>query len=529
MFWGDRIIADIEERYRSLIQAGVPLVIRDEKTPSGRVHIGSMRGVAIHGLLQQLLLQKNIPAVFKYEFNDTDPMDGLPTYLDESVYREHMGKPLRDVPSPDASARHYAEYFANEFKQVIIDAGFTPEFYTVSQLYESGAMNDCIRTALERAKDIRAIYQKVSGAQKPDDWLPLNVICESCGKVGTTKVFAFDGDVVSYTCQPNAVTWAQGCGHTGTISPFNGNATMPFKVEWAAKFKVVGVHIEGAGKDHATKGGAHDVANHIAREVFNYEPPFDIPYEFFLVGGKKMSSSKGAGSSAREIKDLLPQHIFRLTFFDKKPLLAINFDPAGDTVPILFDRYDTIARSYYAGERDDHTRVFELLHEHIPENHYRMRFSLVAFLVQMPHLSLHDEAHQDKGSALTEYEAQVLEQRARYARFWLTTYAPEKYVYKLAVDTVPEGARVCSALQRQALVAILTFVQEHETIDGALLHAELHRIKDELSIEPKELFTAIYQSFLGRDSGPQAGWFLSVLPKDFLIARLQQVTAGEQK
>lgn len=524
MFWADKIIGDIEARYAHDIAAGNTLIIRDEKTPSGRVHIGSMRGVAIHGLLQRMLAQKGINAVFKYEFNDTDPMDGLPVYLDESVYRQHMGKPLRNVPSPDSNAKNFAEYFANEFKQVINDAGFEPEFYYISSLYDSGAMNDAIKTALQKADVIRDIYKKVSGAEKPSDWLPLNVVCEQCGKIGTTKVFSFDGELVSYTCQPNAVKWAQGCGHKGTISPFNGNATMPFKVEWAAKFKVVGVNIEGAGKDHSTKGGAHDVANHIAREVFNYEPPLDIPYEFFLVGGKKMSSSKGSGSSAREVKDLLPAHIFRLAFFDKKPLLAINFDPSGDTVPVLFDRYDTLADKYYSGERDDETRVFEMLHTQMPEQHYRMRFSLVAFLVQMPHLDIVDEAQKEKGGELTQTEREELNERAHYARFWLHKYAPERYVYKLTTDALPDAVKEFTPLQKQALNEIKNFVQANTLLDGAALHAELHRIKESLGIAPKELFTAIYRTFLNRDSGPQAGWFLSVLPREFLLERLEEAS-----
>lgn len=524
MFWGDTIIADIEKRFAHEIATGKTLFIRDEKTPSGRVHIGSMRGVAIHGLLHQMLTEKGIRALFKYEFNDTDPMDGLPVYLDESVYKQHMGKPLRHVPSPDSNAKNFAEYFANEFKQVIRDAGFEPEFYYVSELYDSGKMNNAIKTALEKADVIRDIYKKVSGAEKPSDWLPLNVVCESCGKVGTTKVFSFDGELVSYTCQPNAVKWAQGCGHKGTMSPFDGNATLPFKVEWAAKFMVQGVHIEGAGKDHSTKGGAHDVANHIAREVFNYEPPFDIPYEFFLVGGKKMSSSKGSGSSARDIKDLLPRYIFRLAFFDKRPLLAINFDPSGDTVPVLFDRYDTLAEKYYSGERDDETRVFEMIHAQVPPMHYRMRFSLVAFMVQMPHLDIAEEAAKEKGSALTALEHEALNDRAHYARFWLQQYAPERYVYKLTTDAAPESTKDFTDMQKQALGEIKNFVHAHEQLDGAALHAELHRIKESLGIAPKDLFTAIYRTFLNRDSGPQAGWFLSVLPREFLLERLKQVS-----
>ena len=80
----------------------------------------------------------------------------------------------------------------------------------------------------------------------------------------------------------------------------------------------MGVDVEGAGKDHSTKGGARDVANHIVREIYNQTSPFDVPYEFFLVGGKKMSSSKGRGSSAKEMSELFTPEVFRLVLIGKE-------------------------------------------------------------------------------------------------------------------------------------------------------------------------------------------------------------------
>ncbi len=87
---------------------------------------------------------------------------------------------------------------------------------------------------------------------------------------------------MEYACG-DFVKWAKGCGKGGAVSPFDGNAKLLWKVEWAAKFFVLGVDIEGAGKDHSTKGGAREIADRIAREVYKIEPPVNIPYEFFHV------------------------------------------------------------------------------------------------------------------------------------------------------------------------------------------------------------------------------------------------------
>src|SRR6266403_2783492 len=98
MFWADRIAKEIQETKGASIAR--PLLIRDEKTLSGRVHIGSMRGVAIHGIVSEILTENGIDNEYKFELNDFDPFDSIPGYLDAEKYTEHLGKPLYTVPSP---------------------------------------------------------------------------------------------------------------------------------------------------------------------------------------------------------------------------------------------------------------------------------------------------------------------------------------------------------------------------------------------------------------------------------------------
>ncbi len=523
MFWADRMAKEIVDRFGT----GKPILIRDEKTPSGRVHVGSMRGVAIHGVIHEALTEQGIQNVFKYEFNDMDPMDGFPEYLPEE-FRQYMGKPLRNIPSPEPGFESFAEYFANEFRTVIVNAGFLPEFYNVSELYFSGQMDDVIRIALDHAAEIRRIYKEVSGSQKGDDWFPLSVICESCGKVGTTRVYAWDGGQVSYRCEPAMVKWAQGCGHEGKVSPFGGKAKFPFKVEWPAKWKVVGVMVEGAGKDHSTKGGTRDVAAHIASEVFTYDAPYDAPYEFLLVGGKKMSSSKGRGSSAREISEIVPTKIFRLALLGKDPSQQFNFDPEGDTIPVLYDLYDKLAEGYRTTKDDDYARLFEFIHplkKVPPEDVFRPRFSQIAFITQMPHLNIEKEAERIKGSPLTENDLLELGERAEYAQYWIQKYAPERFVFTLQ-QTLPDAARELSHAQKQALKVVYNFIEASDGMpSGEEIQQKLHSIKEEMGIQPSELFQALYLAFLGKTYGPKVGWFLSVLDKNFVLERLKEVVA----
>jgi len=56
-----------------------------------------------------------------------------------------------------------------------------------------------------------------------------------------------------------------------------------------------------------------------------------------------------------------------------------------------------------------------------------------------------------------------------------------------------------------------------------LIHGTIHElVKSHEDFTPKDCFQAIYRLFLAKDFGPQAGWFLSALDKDFVIKRLQR-------
>ncbi|MBI1934461.1 lysine--tRNA ligase, partial [Candidatus Peregrinibacteria bacterium] len=538
-------VGEIKERFVDKIAKGEPLVIRDEKTLSGRVHVGSLRGVVIHGLLAQVLQEQGIPSVFRFELNDFDPMDEAP-----EKYLQHMGEPLYRVPN-------YPMLWGRELQEAVAPLRLPIEWYTLRPHYERGEFNEVIREALDHAAEIRAIYREVSGSVKPDDWFPLQVVCEKCGKIGTTQVTHWDpaavchGErsrtmtgLVTYTCKPDLVKWAKGCGHTGTISPFNGNTKLPWKVEWPAKWKVFGVDIEGCGKDHSAAGGSRDIGRRIVTEVFHYPEPFNIPYEFFNLGGKKMSASKGIGASAKEISDMLPPELLKLLMIRKLPNHPIDFDPNGDTLPLLFDEFDRLADHEFKRHPKpdpDFARTFRLTQIHFPKkppNLWHMRFSVLSFVLQMPHLSLEEEAEklkglalparrspgdevgsQSKGSALTEDENTALQTRATYVKKWLDEHAPEEYRF-----TILEQPPVLSldGTQRLALQKLMETLK-HTPWDGAQIHEAIHAVKAETGIEPKKLFQPLYQAFLGRDNGPQMGWFLSTFTKNDVVDRLKKI------
>ncbi|MCA9370466.1 MAG: lysine--tRNA ligase [Candidatus Peregrinibacteria bacterium] len=520
MFWADEFADAIEERFQKKIKEGTPLIIRDEKTLSGRVHIGSVRGIVIHGLIGQILTERNITNEFLFELNDNDPMDGLPVYVDQEKYKPHMGKPLFAVPN-------FSEGFGEELKEAVAPMGLPIHWYHLRPLYIEGKFNDVIREALDNATRIREIYKEVSGGGKPDDWFPLNVICPQCGKIGTTKVTGWNGSEVTYVCKPKYVEWAEGCGHEGTMSPFDGNASLPWKVEWAAKWKVMGVDIEGGGKDHYAAGGSREVAATISKDIFHYDPPFDIPYEFFNLAGKKMSASKGLGACAKDVADLLPPKLLKFLMIRKEARVPIDFDPEGKTIPNLFDEYDRCSDHYFNRHPETYegyARPYALAQadlSHDPDDIWEMRFQALSFVVQMPHLHLEEEATKLKGSGLSEAEITALHERADFVKKWIDTLAPAEYKFVIQ-DSVPTDLEL-SDNQRDALHALGKRLGDLKEWTGESVHDKIHRTKEEFGLPPKELFQPLYKIFLGRTSGPQVGWFLSTMEQEKVAEKLLNV------
>ncbi|MDP3733127.1 MAG: lysine--tRNA ligase, partial [Candidatus Daviesbacteria bacterium] len=333
MYWADKVAKEI-------IDSGKfkPYLVDDMFTPSGFAHIGSIRGPLVHDLIYKALKHAGVDAKFSFVFNDFDVIDGLPENLQKD-FSKYLGFPLRNVPSPVEGFDSFAEYFIDDFKKVLKSFGIEAEHPSSFNMYKGGKFDEAIKIALDNAEKIQDIYEKVSGSKKREmGWLPLQVICENCGKLGTTRVHGWDGKTVEYICEPEIVKWAKGCGHTGRISPFGGNGKLPWKVDWVAHWMVLGVTIEGAGKDHSSAGGSRDIAIELCKEVFKIPEPYNLPYEFFLIGGKKMGSSKGLGLKARDTKDLLPSEVARFLFCRTDYKQAVEFDPIGTmAIPDLFD------------------------------------------------------------------------------------------------------------------------------------------------------------------------------------------------
>lgn len=526
--FGEGFWADAEAR---LLTPGRRHTIRDSKTPSGAVPISGLRGPVITSALHRTFRAHGLDCRFAYTIDDYDPMDSQSMRSREGM-AQHMGKPLCGIPSPDGDpAKSFASYHAERFIATFARLGIVPDEFTyMSTLYRSGGLDRSIDLVLRNAATVREIYARVANVRKDEDWYPISVICERCGRIGTTKVIGYDGTLVTYECAPGYVAWAEGCGNRGRMSPFRGGCKLLWNLQWCAQWDYFDVTYEEGGKDLLTAGGSRDRSNEIYRAVWGKEPPLGLQHEFVTLGGKKMSTSKGIGDAAHELVEIYEPEIVRFLMLRTHPKRHVEFDPAGVSLLKLYDEYDRCAEAFAADPASDLGRVWAL--SQVQEARvagYRPRLQLVAEWVQMPRLDPHTEAVARKGAALDPDERAALDRRVAVAQEWLARWAPEESRFSVQ-PVLPDAARGISAQQRVYLRGV---AEEVATVrDPDQLQERLYAVAKASGLVgaegkvSRDAFSSVYLALLGKPSGPRAAWLLLALDPEFVRGRLQEAAAA---
>jgi len=205
MFWADKILENRTGREW----------INDAWTPSGIIHMGGLKGPVIHDVVYKTLKSQGKDVKYTFGFDDMDAIDGLPENLQEKLGK-YMGIPICNAPAPDGNGS-FGDYFGNMMRGLFQSLNIEAEIYLASDYYRKGVYDKAIRFVLDNASKIRKVYSEMYDKEIEETWFPLQVVCPKCGKVGTTKVTAWDGDKVTFECSKTLVKWAQGCEMTATI------------------------------------------------------------------------------------------------------------------------------------------------------------------------------------------------------------------------------------------------------------------------------------------------------------------------
>ena len=496
-----------------LMKKGEKHVLATAITPSGPIHVGNLREVITTEAVYRALKDRGAKAELIFIADTFDPLRKVYPFLPKK-YEKYVGKPLAEIPCPCGEHENYAEHFLQPFIHVMDELGIKPKIYRAYEIYKEGRYNEAIKIALDNADKIKAIIEKISGRDLPEKWMPFNVKCEKCGKL-KGEIYEYDYPFAKYRCS---------CGHEGSVDLRKGGiGKFPWRIDWPARWKIFGVTFEAFGKDHAASGSSWDTGKEIAKQVFKYEPPMPLVYEFIHLKGKgAMHGSTGVAIAASEAIKILPSEVLRFLFMKYEPNRHIEFD-TGFGLLDLVDEYDRYERAYFEGDTSikDVKRVYELsqpykkaerMPTYIPYRHLAIvaqigrNFDEVLEILKRKH-------------DLQKFDIERLKERYEKICYWLSHYAPEEIKFE-----VQREAPKIELNDRQG--EFLTALKEKfEGIEweAEKIHTTIHETAKEKGMSAKEAFELVYILMLAKKRGPRAGYFLQSLGREFVVKRIAEV------
>jgi lysyl-tRNA synthetase class 1 len=538
-FWADAVADAVEARVEAAIEAGerdpdAPIVVKGGISPSGVPHLGNMNEVMRGYFVAEVLRERGYAVRQVFTTDDRDPLRKVPRKLadldgnvvglgeveDAGALGRNLGKPYTSIPDPFGCCESYGDHFSALIERSAEQLGVDIEVVSNTDLYESGDLEAATRHVLEHADRARAVlanYQNKVDA----DYVPFNPICEACGKITETVTGVdLDAGTVDYRCTDMEAgdTVIEGCGHEGTATFREGK--LPWRFEWPAQWRVLGVDFEPFGKDHAE--GSWPSGDHIARAVFGDAPPVPMVYEWFTLNGEPFSSSSGNVVLAGEVLELLELEVVRY-FFAKDPKRARDFDIAG--LDQLVDEFDRFERVHFGEadapdlERARAERVYPFCVDEVRPDRVRIPYTFAAVLGMTDDAELRETMARRSGHIPDDAPAWAVADaldRVPLARNWAVR-TDNEYNYRLAED-LPDVD--FDADTEAALAALAEFI-EAETPDDETLQGEIYETARAHDVEVGDLFAAGYRLFLDEDQGPRLGPFLAALDRRFVVRRLR--------
>lgn len=386
-------------------------------------------------------------------------------------------------------------------------------YFNCVVLVGAGAASYTIERSLEHLPEVRKTLEEVSGRQLDEHWSPIQIME---GKYLKKRKF------INLDKEAKTLSYEDADGNEQIVSYQDGSVKLDWRLDWPGRWWLQNVAAEPSGRDHSTKGGSVDTGEQIIRNVFNAEPPLAIAYDFINMVGdtKKMSASKGTGLSAVEGSKIMPPEVVRYFIMRSAPGKRLYFDPVNGVMQLM-DEFAAFAA------RTDRSEAEEQLLYLCTRGIERKTVSRVPFslLVASYQAALRDADRTIATIGRTEYadivvaDSEIIKAELHFIDAWLEKRAPEDVKFALR-ETVE--ANEFSEQEQQFLRTLGDKVAAAPTeADGAWFHNAIYELRDSSGLQPKELFGTLYRAIIGKSSGPRAGWFLSILPRDWLVARLR--------
>ncbi len=474
--------------------------------------MGYLREIITADAIMRELNQRNRKIRHIHFVDDLDGFRKVPAGLPGN-YEKYLGQPLCDMPAPNGSNQSYADYLLSSFLESIKKLGVIMEVTRSHEKYRSGFFVPAIEKSLDHVDKVKKVLEDVSGRKLDDQWSPIQV-----NEDGYLKKRAFVGiDKAKKT-----IDYLDKDRVQQTISYAKGDVKLDWRLDWPARWWLMSVDIEPFGRDHATKGGSYDTGVALMKDVFNASAPLPVPYNFINRAGetKKMSASKGNGIEMSEVVSVLPPEVIRYFVLRTAPDKPLFFDPQDGVVRLIDEFAELLAKEHKSLSEEQLIRLCtdglgQVTVSNVPFSH----------LVASYQAALKDPSKTRQIIERTEHaknvkgQAKIIEAELRFIDEWLKRWAPDDVKFELS-KKLP--AHKFSIQQSKFLKDLAGKIENApKNAGGEWFHTAIYDLKDSSGLEPKEMFTTLYRTLISKDSGPRAGWFLSILPRDWLVKRLR--------
>ncbi len=507
--WADQIAEKLVNQYP--MENGL-LTGASGISPSGPVHVGNLRDLVTTWFVARALQDRNRSIRLIHSWDDFDRFRKVPKDIPES-YKEFIGKPLSKVPDPSNQYESYAARYEKEFESSIIEMGITVQFRYQTPLYESGIYSDAIAEAV-RARhtiyDILSRFKTQEGSdEERENFFPLTIYCDRCDR-DTTRVV--DGNrtetTLSYACAA--------CKYDGGVDFKTArNIKLPWKVDWAMRWRHESVVFEPGGKDHATAGGSFEVSSEISKAVFHYTPPVFQPYEFIGLKGLtgKMSGSSGVLLTPSDMLKIYPPEILLWIFTKTAPNKAFNL-VLDDGIYRVYDEFDKANAKIPVEREIELSRIIEKGDHPIPPVSFK----------QIANFSGVVQGNSDALEAIfdrmgTPCKKALFEERLLKATQWLAIYAPDQ---KLSLLSSPHSDyfKQLTLIEQGWIISLDDWLKSSSiTLDEATqkvydIPKEGCASEEEWGSAQRRFFQIVYNLLFGKERGPRLGTFFAAVKKE---------------
>ena len=527
-FWADAAADEIEAR-----DLEEPIVIKGGVSPSGVPHLGHFNEIMRGYFVAESLRNRGHEVEQVFTTDDRDRLRKLPRKLadlewnvvglgeiDAGALGRNLGKPYTDIPDPFGCCDSYGAHFTELLRRSAEAIGVPIEIVSNTEQYASGGFDDAIEHVLrnrETARDVLAAFQD----KVDDEYVPFFAQCAECGHLTETITDVdLEARTVEYVCADVTAgdDALEGCGHEGTATFREGK--LPWRFEWPAQWLTLGVDFEPFGKDHAE--GSWPSGEAIAENVFGFEPPVPMVYEWFTLNGDALSSSSGNLITVDEILELLEVEVLRY-FFTKNPNKQRDFDV--DNLDRLVDEFDRFERIYSGEETagDAETRLAERAYPMLADGTdrpIRIPYTFAAVLGMTDDRELRVRMAERSGHLpedATEDEIDTALDRVEKARAWAVR-TDNAFNYRLA-EALPDVG--FEAATEAALDELADYVDSRSP-DEETLQEEIYETAKRNDVAVGDLFEAGYRLFLDEPDGPRLGPFLAAMDDSFVVERLRR-------